>query len=399
MKIDATTYRLTDPGNWGRFALIGGILFLALSVVGYFQDATHFYLAYLTAFFFWLTIALGGLFFTMLHHLTGARWSTVMRRLSESAASTLPLLLVLFVPILFGLHELFHWSHSEVFDPSSPAFDELLKKKEAYLNVPFFYVRAAIYFAVWIFLSKMLTVTSLKQDSGHDDKLVTRLRRVSAPGMVAYALTITFASFDWLMSLDAHWFSTIFGVYIFSGAFLAILSFMILVSARLRRRGVLEDVITVEHYHDLGKLMFGFIIFWAYMAFSQYFLIWYTNIPEENYWYLYRWENSWKYVSLIVLFGHFVIPFLGLITRAAKRSVGYLGFMAVWILVMHWIDLYWLVMPTHYQDGIQFSWMDITTLLGIGGLFVWFFWRHYSRNPLVPVKDPTLAASIQFTNT
>ncbi len=201
------------------------------------------------------------------------------------------------------------------------------------------------------------------------------------------------------MSLDAHWFSTIFGVYIFSGAFLAVMSFLIIVGIYQRKHGVLADVITVEHYHDMAKLMFGFIIFWAYMAFSQYFLIWYANIPEENYWYLYRWENSWRYWSLIIIFGHFVIPFLGLITRAAKRSTKFLAFMCTWILVMHWFDLYWLVMPTHHQDGIHFSWMDITTLLGVGGIFVWYFWRRYSAHPLVPVKDPGLQASLEFTNT
>ncbi len=307
-------------------------------------------------------------------------------------------MLVLFIPILFGLHELFHWTHKELFDPASPAFDELLKKKEAYLNIPFFLVRFVIYFGVWLVLAKLLRTTSLAQDKGHDEKQLRRLRRVSAPGMVLFALTITFASFDWLMSLDAHWFSTIFGVYIFSGAFLAIMSFIILVGYYQKRNNVLSEIITVEHYHDLGKLTFGFIIFWAYMAFSQYFLIWYANIPEENYWYLYRWDSSWEYVSLVVIFGHFVIPFVGLITRAAKRNITFLAFMAVWILLMRWVDLYWLVMPTHHQQGVHFSWMDVTTLLGIGGLFVWFFWKRYTAHALVPVNDPGLEASVKFTN-
>lgn len=399
MKFDSSTYRFTEPGKLGKIALSAGLVFLVISVLGYFQDSAQFFLAYITSFMFWLSIALGGLFFTMLHHLTGAKWSTVLRRVSESAAGTIPLMLILFIPILFGLHELFHWSHPEVYDPASPSFDELLKKKEAYLNVPFFVIRAVIYFAVWFLLSHYLTKTSVAQDSGHDDKLTGQMRRVSAPGMVLFALTITFASFDWLMSLDAHWFSTIFGVYIFSGAFLAIMSFMILVGYFQRRRDVLTDVITVEHYHDLGKLTFGFIIFWAYMAFSQYFLIWYANIPEENYWYLYRWDNSWKYVSLVIIFGHFVIPFVGLLTRAAKRTIPYLAVMAGWILVMRWADLYWLVMPTHHQGGFHFSWMDVTTCVGVGGLFVWFFWKRYTSYAVVPVKDPGLEASIHFTNT
>ncbi|UCD62876.1 MAG: hypothetical protein JSW34_08930 [Candidatus Zixiibacteriota bacterium] len=398
MKLDGTTYRLTDTGNLGRIALITGLVFLAVSAIGYAQNPGRFFPAYLTAYVYWLTIALGGLFFTMLHHLTGARWSTVLRRLSESIAGTLPLMLVLFIPVILGLHDLFHWSHSEIYDPSSPAFDELLSKKEPYLNTTFFYIRAAIYFAVWIVLSGVLGRTSLRQDQRHSAGQMQNLRRVSAPGMVAFGLTLTFASFDWLMSLDAHWYSTIFGVYIFSGAFLAILSFMVLMGAYMRKSGVLADVITVEHYHDIGKLAFAFIIFWAYMAFSQYFLIWYANIPEENYWYLYRWDSSWKSVSLIIVFGHFVIPFLGLLTRAAKRSVGFLTSMAVWILIMHWVDLYWLVMPTHHQSGAHFSWMDVTTLLGVGGLFFWYFWKRYTARALVPVNDPNLAASIRFIN-
>jgi len=399
MKLDSSTYRLTDAGNLARVSLALGLVFIAVSVVGYFQDSAQFFLAYLTSFMFWLSIALGGLFFTMLHHLTGAKWSTVLRRLSESAASTMPLMLLLFVPILFGLHDLFHWSHGEVFDPASAAFDEVLKKKEAYLNIPFFLLRAGIYFAVWILLSRMLAAVSLSQDKQFDQAGIRRMRRISAPGMVAFALTITFASFDWLMSLDAHWFSTIFGVYIFSGAFLAIMSFMMLAVFYQHRSGVLKGVVTVEHYHDLGKLTFGFIIFWAYMAFSQYFLIWYANLPEENYWYLYRWDNSWEGLSLVLVFGHFVIPFVGLLTRAAKRSPAFLAVMAVWILLMRWVDLYWLVMPTHHQDGIHFSWMDITTFIGIGGLFLWYFWRRYSANAVVPVNDPGLKASIRFTNT
>ncbi|MEW6413564.1 MAG: hypothetical protein AB1483_14000 [Candidatus Zixiibacteriota bacterium] len=399
MKFDRSTYRLTDAGSLGRIALIVGIVGLAASALGLLQDKTQFFLAYMTSLMFWLTIGLGGLFFTMLHHLTGAKWSTVIRRMSESVAASMPLMLILFIPLLFGLHELFHWSHEGVYDPSSPLYDELLAKKQAYLNTPFFLIRAAIYFGVWILLSRWLTSGSHKLDTQYDPAIIKRLRTVSAPGMVAFALTITFASFDWLMSLDAHWFSTIFGVYIFSGAFLAVMSFLIVLGLYQRKHDVMADVITVEHYHDMAKLMFGFIIFWAYMAFSQYFLIWYANIPEENYWYLYRWENSWKYWSLAIIFGHFVIPFLGLITRAAKRSGPFLAFMCTWILIMHWFDIYWLVMPTHHQDGIHFSWMDVTTLVGVGGLFVWYVWRHYSAHPLVPVKDPGLKASLEFVNT
>lgn len=393
MKFDDKTYRLTETGNSGRNALIVGVVLLLVSAVGYFQDTDHFFLAYLTSFVFWLTIALGALFFTMVQHLTGAKWSVVVRRLSESIAATMPVLVILFIPLLFGIGRLYHWSHAD-----AVAADELLQSKSPYLNVPFFVIRAVFYFAVWVIVARLLLKTSLAQDAKPDERLITRMRRISAPGMVLFAVTITFASFDWLMSLDAHWFSTIFGVYIFSGAFLAALCFMIMMGILLNRHGVLTKTITVEHYHDLAKLAFGFIIFWAYMAFSQYFLIWYANLPEENYWFLYRWDNSWKAFSLVIIFGHFVIPFLGLITRAAKRSAGWLMFMTVWILAMHWVDMYWLVMPTHYRDGMHFSWMDITTLFGLGGIFLWYFWKQYSSHSLVPVNDPALETSIKFTN-
>ncbi len=393
MKVDIKTFKVQDAGRLGTVSFVVGVVLLAISGVGYFTDPKQFFHSYLTAFMYWLSIALGGLFFTMLHHLTGARWSIVLRRLAESVASSLPVMFLLFIPIALGLHDLFHWTHAD-----AVATDELLQSKAPYLNTGFFYIRAAIYFLVWIALSRSLVKTSLQQDIRHDESQIIRLRKISAPGMLLFAATISFASFDWIMSLDPHWYSTIFGVYVFSGAFLAILSFMILMSLYQRRNNVLADVVTVEHYHDLGKFSFAFIIFWAYMAFSQYFIIWYGNIPEETYWYLYRWDNSWRIVSLIIIFGHFVIPFVGLITRASKRHLGYLGAMAAWILVMRWVDLYWLVMPTYHRDGMSISYMDFTCWLGMGGLFVWWVWRRYTAAALVPVNDPGLEASIKFTN-
>jgi hypothetical protein len=394
MNFDSTTYRITESGNFGKIALVIGIVGLALSAVGFMFDSTHFYFSYLVAFVFWVTLALGGLFFLMVNHLTGAKWSIVLRRLTEGAAATFPLMLILFIPLVFGLHDLFHWTHTE-----EVASDVVLKGKSGYLNIPFFLIRVAFYFAAWIIVSRLLIKSSLDQDKlGHSDQIHKRFVRVSAPGMILFAFTVTYASFDWLMSLDAHWYSTIFGAYIFSGAFLGGLCFIIIAGVMLRRGNVLQSTISLDHYHDLAKFVFAFIIFWTYMAFSQYFLIWYGNLPEENYWYLYRWDNTWTYISLIIIFGHFVIPFVGLITRAAKRSMVFLPLMALWILLMHWVDIYWLVMPTHYRTGIKLSWIDVTTFIGIGGVFLWYFWRHFTAHPTVPVKDPGLQTSIQFTN-
>lgn len=393
MELDPTTYRLKLSGKPGLVSLIVGLVGLALSFVGYKVDADQMFHSYLTAFVFWVSIALGGLFFTMLHHLVNAKWSIVLRRLSESVMICLPFMALLFIPVLLGLHHLYHWS-----DAAAVAADDILQKKAGYLNPTFFVIRSIGYFVIWSLFAVLLYRISLREDKKHEAGMHLTMRRLSAGGMVLFALTSTFAAFDWLMSLDAHWYSTIFGVYVFSGSFLAILSFVILAAGYVRRHAGLRETITVEHFHDLGKLTFAFIIFWAYMAFSQYFLMWYANIPEETVWYLHRWANPWKYVSLVIIFGHFVVPFIALLTRIAKRTLAFLSAVAVWILLMRWVDLYWLVMPNLHQHEVHLSWMDLTTMIGIGGLFLWFFWRRFISQPLVPVGDPGLQESIQFVN-
>jgi hypothetical protein len=393
MQIDRQTYRFTDTGSLGRIALLVGLLGLILSLFGYFQDRSQLFHSYLTAFMFWLTIGWGALFFTMLHHLVNATWSVVLRRLSESVMATIPFMFLLFVPIMLGMSELYRWSHADVV-----AADAVLQIKAPYLNVVFFLARVILYFGIWTLLIRSLYKTSLAQDKEHRPGLIAKMRRVSAPGMVLFAFTTSFAAIDWLMSMDAHWYSTIFGAYLFSGSFLSALSFLILIAIYQQGQGGLTDVVTVEHFHDLGKLTFAFIIFWAYMAFSQYFLIWYANIPEETIWFRERWQDSWKLVSLVIVFGHFALPFVILMTRAAKRSLPVLAIAAGWILLMRWVDIYWLVLPNLHHHGAHLSWMDVTTMIGIGGLFLWFFWRRYTSHAAVPVQDPALEASIRFTN-
>jgi len=393
MKLDPKTYRLIDGPQSATIPLVIGIVGLVLSAVGYFTDATQFFHSYLVAFFYWLTIGLGALFFVLLHHLVDARWSIVVRRMGENVMSTLPLMVVFVLPLLFGIHDLFHWSHEEVV-----ANDAILQAKAGYLNVPFFIIRQVIYFAVWIIFARLLYRVSMQQDAGSDKDLKLKMRKISAPGILLFALSATFVAFDWLMSLDPHWYSTIFGVYVYAGSFLASLSFLVLLGWYQRSKGLLADVITAEHYHDIGKLMFGFIIFWAYMAFSQYFLIWYANVPEETVWYLERWEGSWKVVSLVIIFGHFTIPFLIMIFRESKRNLAILGPMAIWLLLVHWVDMYWIVFPNIMHHGPHLSWMDAATMAGIGGIFVWYVWRRHTSQALVPVGDPGLQKSIEFTN-
>ena len=389
MKFDAQTYRLTDKGRLGSIALITGIIGLALSFIGWATDARQFYFSYLTAFFFWLSIGLGGLFFVMLHHLVDAKWSIVIRRIAENLMMVIPAFIVLFIPLLFGMKELFQWMNPEIVGS-----DHLLQGKSGYLNLSFFLIRLFGYFIIWTALALLLRNISLKQDKSPNFDQIRKMRIISAPGMILFALTITFISFDLLMSLDAHWYSTIFGVYIFSGAFLAMLSFTTLLIIILQRHGVLTEAITGEHYHDLGKLMFAFIIFWGYMAFSQYFLIWYGNIPEETIWFLHRWEGSWRTITLLLVFGHFVLPFFILFPQTIKRNKRVMTVVTIWILVIHWLDIYWIVMPTLHHHGFHFSWLDVSTACGIGGIFVFMFWRIFAAKPIIPLGDPGLAKSI-----
>lgn len=393
MKYDATTYRLTDHSRVGTTAWIIGAIGLLGSAGASFSDSERFYHAYLTAFVFWVSLALAGLFFTMLHYLTASRWSVVVRRISESLMMQLPWLAVAFVPIMLGMHDLYHWSHED-----AVASDHLLQGKSGYLNVGFFAGRTLLYFAIWSVLALALRRHSLRQDTQPELDHVAGLRRVSAGGMLLFAITITFASFDWLMTLDPHWYSTIFGVYFFGGLYLAGVSLITIVCALLRRCGVLSESITVEHYHDLGKLMFAFVVFWAYIGFSQYFLIWYGNIPEETVWFLSRWEGGWKTVSLIIVFGHFVIPFVVLIFQGIKRRPGLLGIAAAWILVMHWVDMYWLVYPNYSLQSTPLGWIELAPLMGLGGIFIGLFWRSFSGHPVVPVGDPWLQESVNFVN-
>ncbi len=393
MKFEKELYQLSGVQKiWKNLIIMGGLV-LILSALGLFFNSKQFFYSYLVAWVFWVSLGLGALFFVMLNHLTGAVWGIVLRRLTESVMMVLPYMFILAIPIFIGMHELYNWSNAGIV-----AADPLLQKKAAYLNVPFFVIRTCIYFLIWFLIAKRLYKASISQDQNPGFDKIQKMRRTSGPGMVLFALTTSFAAFDWLMSLDPHWYSTIFGVYVFSGGLLGSLALFTLIGMYFKKKDVLAKTITIEHYHDLAKLILSFTIFWAYMAFSQYFLIWYANIPEETILYLHRWQGSWKFFSLLLVFGHFVFPFLGLLTRAAKRSMGFVKFMSVWILLMHWIDLYWISLPTYHHHGIHLSWMDFTIFLGIGGIFMGIFLKTFSANSLVPIGDPQLEKSIKFSN-
>ena len=378
--------------------LLLGVALLVVSLVGWVNEPQQFYFSYLVGWTFCLSLVLGALFLVTIKHLTKAYWVVTVRRIPEVLLYSFPLLIVLFIPIIFGMHDLYHWSHEGIADPASVNYDEVLAGKVSYLNTPFFLARMAFYFAIWTYISYRLYTLSLRQDVDPDREIPVLQRRVSGWGLPVISVTTAFASFDLLMSLDAHWFSTMFGVYFFSGAFLSSFCFTALVAILLQRSGMLKNVVTLEHYHDLGKLMFGFVVFWAYIAFSQYMLYWYGNIPEETIWFRHRLEHGWELHSLMLLVLHFFLPFLILLPRFAKRSIAVMSFMSVWLLIMQCYDFHWLSMPALHPDHAGFHWLDFTCWLGLFGVFFGAFLWRLSRHPLVPQHDPLLGQSLEFEN-
>lgn len=393
MNISDKTFRIDKNGGFGKPALIAGIIGVAISIAGIIVNKGYFFHSYLTSWAFCVTIGLGGLFFVMLHHLVDATWSVILRRIAENVMSLLIFMAPFFIPILFGMHDLYHWT-----DTAAVAADPILRGKAPYLNIGFFIVRAVVYIGAWLFLAWRFYKMSIAEDTGFSLDRTAKIRRLSAPGMLIFAVTVTFASFDWFMSLNAHWYSTIFGVYIFGGVVLSGLAFITLITIYLKQRGVLADIVSFEHFHDLGKLLFAFTVFWGYIAFAQYFLIWYGNIPEETVWYRTRWGGSWHFFSLLLVFGHFVLPFVVLISRGAKRNLRTMKLIAIWLLIMHWVDLYWVIMP-NFSDNVWGSlWIDLGTMLALGGFGLWYFWRRLTSQPVLPVNDPKLAASIHLVS-
>jgi hypothetical protein len=376
--------------------IAAGVLGLGAAVLlGFLAgDGFHrFLFAYLMNYAFFLSLALGALFFVLLQHVTRASWSVVVRRLGESLAAALPVLAILSIPILIGVPRIYEWAGTE----SGPA-DALIQHKAGYLNVPFFVARWVLYLAVWIGLSRYFRKSSLAQDESGDVALTLRLEKLSAPGLILYGFTVTFAAFDLLMSLDPHWYSTIYGVYFFSGGVAGFFGLLTLTALGLQRSGRLSRSITIEHYHDLGKMLFTFVFFWAYIAFSQYLLIWYANIPEETEWFAKRQAGAWGWMGIALIAGHFILPFLGLLPRSAKRRKPPLAFWSAWVLVMHWIDVYWLVMPEAGPGGPSFHPVDIACLVGIGGFLSAAVVRAAQGRSLIPLKDPRLGESLTFEN-
>ncbi len=382
--------RLFGGGVFLAVLGLGTSALLAAAGAGAGRD---FFFAYLVNYAFALSLALGALFFVILQHLTRAGWSVVVRRLAEGVAATMPVLAILFVPVLVGLHDLYHWSH-----PAALAHDPLLQRKAPYLNVPFFVGRWVVYLLVWSLLARFFLARSTAQDASRQVEESLAMQRRAAPAMLLFALTVTFAAFDLLMSLDPHWFSTIFGVYFFAGGFVGFLALLIVVAFAVQRAGLLVHAITREHYHDLGKLLFAFVVFWAYIAFSQYMLIWYANLPEETGWFLRRQSGGWGWVGLTLIFGHFLLPFLALLSRTPKRRKRLLVPIAVWVLAMHWVDLFFVVGPERSPERFALHAVDLALLVGFVGMMTAAFAHTFKTRALVAEGDPRLEESLTFEN-
>jgi hypothetical protein len=388
---------VVPPGHpWTRLPLLGAGAFVlggALAVLLGRANPDRFFASWLVAFTFFLTIALGCLYFVLIHTVMQGGWGIVVRRVAENAAATLPLFALLFLPVAVGLHSLYPWSR-----PEEVAADHLLQWKAPYLNPGFFYARAAVYFLVWSAAALWFARLSRRQDETPDAALAARLRRYSGPLLIPVAIAHTFASVDWLMSLEPHWYSTIIGVYSFSGALVGGFAFLAVVAVAMRRSSLLPGVFTAEHFHDLGKLLFAFTVFWAYIGFSQYFLIWYGNLPEETAWYFHRLDGPWEAVSAFLALGHFAVPFFFLLPRGIKRRPATLLVAAVWMLLMHLVDVYWTIMPSAQGHAAAPGLVDLFAVVAVGGAFTCAFGWNLCRQPLVPIGDPRLPESLAFEN-
>ncbi len=366
-----------------RQFLIVGIAGAAVSALGWFVNPAQFFQSYLLGFMLVLGASLGCLALGMIHQLSGGAWGVVIRRPIGAAARVLPILTLLFLPIVFGMHYLYEWTNADLV-----ARDEVLLGKRAYLNTPFFLVRSAIYFLVWSALSYFLNAWSLEQDRTGDETLSRRMQMTSGVGLVAYGLTVTFASFDWMMSLEPHWFSTIYGVLIMGGQGLTAWGVLIVVLVWLSSRPPLDAVIARDHFHDLANLMLAFVMLWAYFSFSQYLIIWSGNLPEEIAWYLHRLQTGWRFIGGMLVVFHFAVPFLLLLSRSIKREPQMLVKVAAGILVMRAVDLFWLIAPEFHRNGIAVSWMDIAVPLSLASIWIGcFIWQLRGR-ALLPVHDP-----------
>jgi hypothetical protein len=387
---DGTAPGEIGPGEWSayrRIALVAAVAALALAAVGGLLVPDRFFRSYLVAWQFWLGLPLGALGLLMIHNLTGGEWGLVIRRPLEAMAGTLPVMAVLFLPVLLGLGRLYEWTHGEHIEEEH--LRHAVEAKSAYLNVPFFLLRAGIYWAFWLIAAWLMNRWSAERDAvlaRRDDEaaagVTERLGYFSGPGLVALVLTVTFAAVDWTMSITAEWFSSIWGIYTIGGYLVSSLSAAIVLVMILSARPPVDRVLTPARIHDNAKLLGAFVMLWAYFAFSQYLIIWSGNLPEETIWFYIRTTNGWGWVSAILALGQFVLPFFLLLFRRIKKQPLALTAIAIFLLVMHYVDVYWQVMPGFERVPLP-HFLDVACLAGVGAAWLWALTGNLSARPLL----------------
>jgi hypothetical protein len=376
----------------GRLKTIGAaLLFVGVVtfVVMLLRDRERAWHAYLAGYWYFFALGIGGLFFTAVQHITRAGWSVNVRRFFEAQTAYLPFALVGGVILFAAGPNLYEWM-----DKSVVAGDALLQHKSGYLNFGFFCVRTVLFFCLWLFFKAKLVGRSVEQDKSGDDNITRSSVGYGIATILVFAISFSLYSVDLLMSLDPHWFSTIFGVYCFAGMFQTSLAAITLLIVYTLKKGYLKGVVNENHLHDMGKYLFGFTVFWAYIAFSQFMLMWYANMPEETSFFIPRMTGSWTYVSLALIILKFIVPFLALLPRWAKRSPNHMAAVAILILITHYIDVYWLVYPNLNQEEVIFSLPEILIWGGFAGAFLLAVTRFLGKNNLVPVKDPRISESL-----
>jgi hypothetical protein len=349
----------------------------------------RFFQAYLVAYTFVFGIVLGSMALLMVQHLSGGAWGIVIRRPLEAAVRTMPIMALLYLPIALGVHDLYHWSHPEVV-----AGDPVLEWKAPYLNTTFFYIRQVVFFAIWIAISQRLLAWSAEQDRSGDPALIRKFSILSGAGLVIYSLTVTFAMVDWTMSVNPHWFSTMWGPLYMVGQGLSAMAFVITIVIMLSQTAPLNRIVTSHHLHDLGKLLFAFLMLHAYLSFSQFLIIWSANLAEEIPHYLIRWDSGYQYVSIFMIVGHFAVPYALLLSRDIKRSFTRLRVIAMWLLFARVVDYYWHVAPEFHKDGLSVGILDVATPIAIGGVFLALFAANLRKYSLLPVNDPGLPKAL-----
>lgn len=408
------TVTVTDPrlnrkdlGMLPTLALAAAVVGIIISVFGLLMHKDMFFRAYLVGYMFWLNMGLGSLLLLMIQHLSGGAWGVIIRRVLESSVKNIWWMALFFIPVLLGMHSLYEWTHLDIVK-----HDHVLQLKEPYLNTPFFIARLVVYFLVWIGIAFLLVRWSTEQDRTANPRIPGRMRNLSGPGIVLFFLCMTFAGVDWLMSLEPHYYSTMYGPIVMIGQVLGAMAFTIAIIVLLMGIPPLSGVINVGHLHDLGKLMFAFTMFWAYINFSAFLITWSANLAEEVPWYMRRMTGGWQYIAAGLIAFHFVVPFLFLLSRHIKRNPRTLIVAAIWIIAIRFVDLSFLIMPSAMHDHaevltnprLKFTshlnplelLIALGVMLAIGGVWLTMFFRNLASRPLLPVNDPYLQEAINF---